>query len=123
MPRRWSFVQTSLLVGREVTCCFPTPSGLPLSHERRKGAWDPAGQTHRRRSPAEVLGGALYGENLLPDGAREVHKHEIALVVQVVLAAFVDNAYEIILGSFGVRLEPIDLAEDEGCLIVGVINA
>jgi hypothetical protein len=45
---------------------------------------------------AEVLRGVLYGENLLPDGTREVHKHEVALVVQVVLAAFVDNAYEII---------------------------
>jgi hypothetical protein len=47
----------------------------------------------------------------------------MALVVQIILATLVDDSHEIILGRSWIRENPIDFSPDQGCLIVGVIDA
>ena len=44
---------------------------------------------------------------------REINEEKITLVVQVILAAFVNDTHKIILGGFRVRDNPIDLTWDE----------
>src|SRR3990172_6459398 len=52
----------------------------------------------------------------------KVDEQEMALVVQVVLAAFIHDTHEVILGGPRIRNDPVDLAWNERRLVIGVVD-
>lgn len=52
----------------------------------------------------------------------KVDEQEMTLVVQVVLAAFIHDTHEVILGGPRIRNDPIDLAWNERRLVIGVVD-
>jgi hypothetical protein len=60
---------------------------------------------------ASQLSGVLKCQNLLPDRDWEVDKNEVALVEQIVLAGFIDNAHQAISGSPRIRKYWVYLAK------------
>src|ERR1035438_9484131 len=69
------------------------------------------------------LGNTLHGENLFRYAGGKVHEQEIIFVIEVVLATFVDDSHQIILGRRRIGKNPIYLARNERRLIVGIVNA
>ena len=55
----------------------------------------------------------LQVENSLRYRSWKVDEQEMALVVQVVLAAFIHDTHEVILGGPRIRNDPVDLAWNE----------
>ena len=69
------------------------------------------------------LGGALQcKDHLLLHCRWKVHKHKMTFVVQVILAALIDNPHQLISGRSRIGKNPIDLAGDQGRLIAGVVD-
>jgi len=66
----------------------------------------------------DLLTGFLESENLSSRSFRKVDKDKPTLVEQVVLTTFVDDAYEIVLGRPRIGQDSIDLAKDQGDLIL-----
>jgi hypothetical protein len=94
------------------------PCGPPAL--RDKGCDDPYSKPGRWSSrltvfvvPGFELGNSRKGEDFLLHYFRKVHKDKKPLVIEVVFAALIDDAYKIILGSFWIRKNMIDLAKDE----------
>src|SRR5574337_86463 len=94
----------------------------PCGHRapRGKSYDDPYSKPGRRSSRLTVfvvfeieLGGSRKGEDFLLPYFRKVHKDKKPLVVEVVFAALIDDAHEIILGSLWIGKNMIDLAENE----------
>ncbi len=47
----------------------------------------------------------------------------MSFVIEVILAALIDDPHQIIFGRSRIGKNPIDLAGDEGRLIIGVVDA
>ena len=75
------------------------------------------------RSAPAPLGDGLQGENLFRHTGGKVHKQEVVFVIEVILAAFVNNPHQIILGRCRIGKNPINLAGNERRLIVRIVNA
>ena len=65
----------------------------------------------------------MKGEDLLSNSAGKIHENEMCPVVQIVLAALVYDADQIVLGGLWIRENSIDLAEDKGCFIATIVDA
>jgi len=68
------------------------------------------------------LAGVFQVEDSLRYRSWKVDEQEMALVVQVVLAAFIHDTHEVILGGPRIRNDPVDLAWNERRLVIGVID-
>src|SRR5574337_1072079 len=95
------------------------PCGPPAP--RGKSCDDPYSKPGRRSSLLTVffvvsefeLGSSRKGEDFLLHYFRKVHKDKKPLVIEVVFAALIDDAHEIILSSLWIRKNMIDLAKNE----------
>ena len=67
--------------------------------------------------------GLLKSENLFSHSLRKVDKSELAFVKKIVLAALVDDPYEIVLGCSRVGQDSIDLAEDQRGFVPAIFEA
>ena len=65
----------------------------------------------------------MHSDKLLPDCERKIYKYEMVFVIQVVFAAFVDNAHQVIFRRNRIGKKPIDLARYKRCSIISVIDA
>ena len=74
-------------------------------------------------SVSAVLAGVFQGEYALRYRRRKVDEEKIALVIQVVLAAFINDPDKIILRGLWIRNDLVDLAWNERRLVVGVVDA
>ena len=70
-----------------------------------------------------MLAGFLKSKNLLPYGLWKVDKGELSSVEQVIVAAFIDDPYQIVLGRSRIGHNSIDLAEDERSFIPSILKA
>ena len=68
------------------------------------------------------LARVFQSEDSLRYRSWEFDEQEMALVVEVVLAAFIHDAHEVILGGLRIRNDPVDLAWNERRLVVGVVD-
>ena len=68
------------------------------------------------------LAGVFQVEDSLRYRPWIVDEQKMALVVQVVLAAFIHDTHEIILGGPRIRNDPVDLAWNERRLVIGVVD-
>jgi hypothetical protein len=59
------------------------------------------------------LGDALQCENSLLYRGREVDEHKMALVIEVILAALIDDPHQIVFGRFRIGADPVYLARDK----------
>jgi hypothetical protein len=71
----------------------------------------------------EGLGDALQGENLFRYAGGKVHKQKMVFVIEVILAALVNNPHQIILGRSWIGNNPVNLAGNKRSLIVRIVNA
>ena len=85
--------------------------------------------SHLRRGysrRASLTNARLAGVFQVKDSFRyrswKVDEQEMALVVQVVLAAFIHDTHEVILGGPRIGNDPVDLAWNERCLVIGVVD-
>src|SRR2546425_397882 len=68
------------------------------------------------------VGGVLQCKDLLLLRWWKNQEHKITLLIQVILAAIVDDAYQLISGCFRIRNNSIDLAGNQGRPVVGVVD-
>ena len=69
------------------------------------------------------LGGVSQRQNLFLDRFREIYERKLAFVVQIVLAAFIDDSHKFIFCRACVRKQTIDLSYNQGCFIIPVVQA
>src|SRR5450759_3527693 len=73
--------------------------------------------------PAGALSGsALQCKNFFLHGWWKVHKHKLTLVIEVILAAFINDPDQVVFGRSWIGENPIDLAGDQGGLVAGVVD-
>src|ERR1700694_2957711 len=91
---------------------------------------EPNGRLHESRGPLpprwradRARGGAFQGAKLLIYRCRKVDEHEMAPVIEVILATFIDDTHKVILGGLRIRENLIDLATYQRRLVVGVVDA
>ncbi|MGH9401715.1 MAG: hypothetical protein ACRD2P_06375 [Terriglobia bacterium] len=61
----------------------------------------------------QPLSNALECKDFFLYGGREVHKHKVAFVVEVIFSTFIDDPNQIILGCSQVGENPVDFAAYE----------
>src|SRR5712692_4284468 len=81
---------------------------------------DPEGSDVEASSRSDDM---LQRQDFPLDRWRKIHEHEIAFVVQTVLAALIHDPDQIILRRPWIWKNAIDLSRDEGRLIAGIVNA
>lgn len=68
----------------------------------------PAGESNGRQCPFDL--------------GREVHEDELAAMVEVVFAALVNHAEQVVPRRLFIRKNLVDLPHDQGCFVVGIVN-
>ena len=81
------------------------PSPIPIFHEPEAGLIE--------KNFLVVLAGALNREDFLPHGSGKVDKSELLLMKEVILPAFVNDSYKVVLGRSHIGYDSIDLPQDQ----------
>ena len=89
---------------------------------RRDGPHLRRGCSRRASLTNARLAGVFQVEDSFRYHPWKIDEQKVALVVQVVLAAFIHDTHEVILGGSRIRNDPVDLAWNERRLVIGVVD-
>ena len=92
------------------------------SAHRTAAYFSPAASRFRNEWAKLTSAGLLKSENLLPYSLRQLNEGKLTFGEQVVVAALVNDPYETVLRSSGVRHDSIELAEDQRRFVSGVLK-